>query len=185
VSYPLRLSLLFLGMGVDTLIGLILILTTTEPWPAFAAMHRMWGPGPVEDIHWGGAVMWIGGDGLMFVVMLVALFGWLVNPAGANAGPGSWLEGCAAARRQASVTAWPPARRSAPRRTSMRPAPPSTPTTRCSRSWPAAAREVRTVSAQTSKDAIKADRAGARLEPAGDPGRLIAGGAGCSGHGRG
>jgi hypothetical protein len=37
--------------------------------------------------------MWIGGDGLMFVVILVALFGWLVSPAGAKAGPGSWLEG--------------------------------------------------------------------------------------------
>ena len=93
VSYPLRLFLLFLGMGADTLVGLILIQTPTEPWPAYAATHRTWGPGLVEDIHWGGAVMWIGGDGLMIVVMFVVMFGWLASPAGAKAGPGSWLEG--------------------------------------------------------------------------------------------
>lgn len=29
------------------------------------------GPGPLTDIHDGGAVMWIGGDGLVFVMMLV------------------------------------------------------------------------------------------------------------------
>ena len=92
LSYPLRLFLLFLGMGVDTLVGLILIQTPTEPWPAYAAVHRTWGPGLVEDIHWGGAVMWIGGDGLMIVVMFVVMFGWLASPA-AKAGPGSWLEG--------------------------------------------------------------------------------------------
>jgi cytochrome c oxidase assembly factor CtaG len=93
LSYPLRLFLLFLGMGMDTLVGLILIQTPNEPWPAFAAIHRTWGPGLVEDVHWGGSVMWIGGDGLMVVVMLIVMFGWLRTPAGAKAGPGSWLEG--------------------------------------------------------------------------------------------
>jgi cytochrome c oxidase assembly factor CtaG len=93
VSYPVRLFLLFLGMGVDTLVGLILIQTPTEPWPAYAAIHRTWGPGLVEDVHWGGAVMWIGGDGLMVVVILLVMFGWLASPAGAKAGPGNWLEG--------------------------------------------------------------------------------------------
>jgi putative copper resistance protein D len=93
VSYPVRLFLLFLGMGVDTLVGLILIQTPSEPWPAYAAVHRTWGPGLVEDIHWGGAVMWIGGDGLMVAVILAVMFVWLASPAGAGAGPGSWLEG--------------------------------------------------------------------------------------------
>ena len=93
LSYPLRLFVLFLGMGADTLVGLILIQTPSEPWPAYAAMHRMWGPGLVEDIHWGGAVMWIGGDGLMVAVIFLVMFGWLSSPAGAKAGPGNWLEG--------------------------------------------------------------------------------------------
>jgi putative copper resistance protein D len=97
-AHPLRLFLLFFGMTVDTVIGVVLVQTTHELFPAYAAQHRMWGPGLAEDLRWGGAVMWIGGDGLMLLVMLIVMFTWLMDTTSRESSTGTWLE---AARRGA------------------------------------------------------------------------------------
>jgi putative copper resistance protein D len=96
--YPIRLFLGFVAMMVDTIVGVILLQGTTVPWPAYAQPHRGWGPSPLEDLHWGGAVMWIGGDGLMLAMMVVLAVRWLTDPRAQAAGAGRWLE---SARRAA------------------------------------------------------------------------------------
>lgn len=101
MSYPLRMFQLFLAMSADTVVGVIL-LQATHPWfAAYAAMPRMWGPSPVADLRDGGAVMWMGGDGLMFLMMLVVAAQWLTDSRPEASRAGRWLE---SARRSALAT---------------------------------------------------------------------------------
>lgn len=88
LSYPLRLFALFLGMTADTIVGIVLLQATTPPWPAYTRMQPSWGPGPLADIHGGGAVMWIAGDGLMFAMTIIVALRWLSDrsPEAARAG---------------------------------------------------------------------------------------------------
>ena len=74
VSYPLRLFLLFIVMPVDAFTGVVLGSYQTDP---FVPMDpRSWGPSAVNDLHDGGAVMWIGGAAIMFALLLVTFFQW-------------------------------------------------------------------------------------------------------------
>ncbi len=91
-AYPLRLFSLFMGMSADTVVGVVLIQATHPPFPAYARMHPPWGPGALTDIHDGGAVMWIGGDGLMFVMMLVVGARWLLDRSPEASRAGTFLE---------------------------------------------------------------------------------------------
>ena len=88
VSYPLRLFLLFIAMPVDAFTGVVLGSYSTYP---FAPMEpRSWGPSPLDDVHMGGAVMWIGGAAIMFVMIMVTFFAWSreTRPSGGM----GWLE---------------------------------------------------------------------------------------------
>jgi putative copper resistance protein D len=96
--YPIRLFLGFVAMMADTIVGVILLQTAAVPWPSYAHPGRGWGPSPLDDLHAGGAVMWIGGDGLMMAMMIVLAVRWLTDPRPEAAGNGRWLE---AARRDA------------------------------------------------------------------------------------
>ncbi len=95
VSYPIRLLILVLAMPVDTFTGLVLgyagrgYVVTVPPRPPGA-------PGPVEDVHWAGAVMWIGGDALMLAFMMIVVWMWGRDERADAIGLGRWLE---AARR--------------------------------------------------------------------------------------
>jgi len=70
---------ILLVMPIDTFTGVALLMTAHQPWPAYAAQHHAWGPGPLTDTHWGGAVMWVGGDTLMIVLLVAALLPWLAR----------------------------------------------------------------------------------------------------------
>jgi hypothetical protein len=88
VSYPLRLFLLFIAMPVDAFTGVVLGSYQTDP---FVPMEpRSWGPSAVNDLHQGGAVMWIGGAAVMFVLIMVTFFEW-TRETRPSAGMG-WLE---------------------------------------------------------------------------------------------
>ena len=97
LSYPLRLFMLFLGMMADTIVGVVLMLSAQEPFPAYAAQHRTWGPALLDDIHTGGGIMWVAGDGLMFVIIVLVISQWMADTERQN-DTGKWLE---AARRSA------------------------------------------------------------------------------------
>lgn len=101
LSYPLRLALLALSMGVDTLVGVALMLTTHPLAPAYAALRPGWGPTPLQDQGVAGAIMWFGGDGLMVLLMVIVSVQWSrADPA--RQGLGSWVE---RARRDALTRA--------------------------------------------------------------------------------
>ena len=74
LSFTTRLFLLVLAMPVDTFTGVVLTQANHELFPAYVG-RRNWGPSLVADLHAGGAVMWIGGDFVMLVMVLVLFAG--------------------------------------------------------------------------------------------------------------
>ena len=106
VSYPIRLLVLVLAMPVDTFTGLILgyagrgYVVTAEPRPPGS-------PGPIEDVHWAGAVMWIAGDALMLAFMMIVVWMWARDERADSAGLGGWLEAVRRARFEDLVAGQP------------------------------------------------------------------------------
>ncbi|MGH3199612.1 MAG: cytochrome c oxidase assembly protein [Streptosporangiaceae bacterium] len=90
VSYPTRIFLLFIAMPVDAFTGLVLGSEGSNPFPALADHRPGWAPNPVTDVHIGGAVMWVGGAGIMFGLMMAVFFAWSREKR-ADGGLG-WLE---------------------------------------------------------------------------------------------
>jgi len=91
LSYPVRFVILVLIMPVDTFTGLVLGNAgagapglPTGPRPA-------WAPNPIADLHAGGAVMWVAGDGLMFGLMMLVFLMWSMDDRAATSGHG-WFE---------------------------------------------------------------------------------------------
>ena len=71
LTFPLQFGLIAFAMAVDAFTGLVLMQTNYEMFPEYAALHRTWGPSLLADLHLGGAIMWVGGDAIMTVVVLV------------------------------------------------------------------------------------------------------------------
>jgi cytochrome c oxidase assembly factor CtaG len=100
VSHLLRLLVLFVAMVVDAVVGVVLMMTASEPFPGYLAQHRTWGPDPLTDLHWGGVAMWVGGDGLMMLIGILIIGQWIADAGHNDTGP--WLD---AARRKALADA--------------------------------------------------------------------------------
>jgi cytochrome c oxidase assembly factor CtaG len=89
LSSPVRWIMLALAMAVDTFTGLILMQSTVavdmEPLRGLSV-------NTLADTHTGGAIMWFGGDGIMAVVMISLVIGWLRDPQRQRRDNASWLE---------------------------------------------------------------------------------------------
>lgn len=68
-----RLGILGVGMAVDTFTGVVLLMTTVP-------ISMSPGVDALADTRTGGAIMWVGGDGLMAVVMVLLVLGYLRRP---------------------------------------------------------------------------------------------------------
>lgn len=95
LSYPTKLVLLFLVMPVDTFTGLVISYGNAGTPGLPAGPRPGWAGSALGDLHAGGAVMWVGGDGIMFVLMMVVFLMWSTDTKAASRKRG-WLE---AARR--------------------------------------------------------------------------------------
>jgi putative copper resistance protein D len=79
-------------MPVDTFTGLVLGYGNAgTPGVPDPAEQPAWAPGVVQDLHWGGALMWVGGDGIMFGLMMLVFLMWSRDDRVAASGRG-WLE---------------------------------------------------------------------------------------------
>jgi cytochrome c oxidase assembly factor CtaG len=92
MSFPSRFLLLALSMPIDTFVGVVLLQTNHELFSAYTLHPRDWGPSLLSDLHLGGAIMWVGGDALMFVLMLCVFISFLSDKR-AQGTMGAWLEG--------------------------------------------------------------------------------------------
>jgi len=91
LSYPIRFVVLVLIMPVDTFTGLVLGYgSATSPGIPTGA-RPAWAGSAVQDLHLGGAVMWIAGDGLMFGLMMLVFLMWSTDERAGSQGR-SWFE---------------------------------------------------------------------------------------------
>jgi cytochrome c oxidase assembly factor CtaG len=100
LSYPVRFIILVLVMPVDTFTGLLLGYGTASTPGVPQGARPAWAPGAVADLHAGGAVMWVAGDGIMFGLMMLVFLMWSMDSRAATSGRG-WFE----AARRASLAA--------------------------------------------------------------------------------
>ena len=99
LGHLLRFVILAICMGPDTLVGIVLMMTSTALAPAYAA-SRDWGPSAVVDQGMAGAIMWFAGDGLMMILMVVIGGRWIAGGDRVGASLGPWLD---RVRRQATL----------------------------------------------------------------------------------
>jgi putative copper resistance protein D len=104
LSYPVRFVILVLLMPVDTVTGLALGYGSPSSPGIPTGPRPAWAPSPVNDLHIGGAVMWIGGDGLMFALMMLVYLMWSTDGRAVTTGRG-WLEAARRASLGSLVTA--------------------------------------------------------------------------------
>ena len=77
LNHGLRLVYLMLAVPIDTFSGLVLLSTNHEMFSSYFNVHRAWGPSLVGDLHTGGAIMWMAGDGLMALAMVPVSISWI------------------------------------------------------------------------------------------------------------
>jgi putative copper resistance protein D len=75
----LRILYVMAAVPVDTFTGLVLNLTTRDPFSSYPRMApqgstKAW---ILNNIHYGGAIMWIGGDGLMLLACIPIALMWV------------------------------------------------------------------------------------------------------------
>jgi cytochrome c oxidase assembly factor CtaG len=108
ISYPLRFITLVLLMPVDTFTGIVLGYSGKGAPGLPAGPTPSWAPSAVSDLHDGGAVMWIGGDAIMFGLMMLVFLMWSMDERAATSGHG-WLEGVRRANMATLVASTQPA----------------------------------------------------------------------------
>ena len=84
-----RWVMLAISMAVDTFTGVVIMMSlapiTMQPTPGLTV-------NPLSDTRTGGAIMWLGGDGIMAVVMIALVLGWLRTSGQSGSDRVSWLE---------------------------------------------------------------------------------------------
>ncbi len=91
LSYPTKLILLFLIMPVDTFTGLVLGYGNRGTPGLPLGARPSWAGTATADLHAGGAAMWVAGDGLMFITMMIVFLMWSTDSRAETRTRG-WLE---------------------------------------------------------------------------------------------
>ncbi len=92
LPYLFRIGLILVGMTPDTIVGIVLMQTESNPWPMMFSMHPAWAPDPISDVQTGGALMWAAGDGLMMCLALGVMVALLSGDGRRAQFLGPWLE---------------------------------------------------------------------------------------------
>jgi putative membrane protein len=77
LPHPARVGYLFLGMPWSSFLGLAIFSAPAVLYAHYETLVRPWGPPPLVDQQFAGAIMWVGGDAAFLVAMLLAVWVWL------------------------------------------------------------------------------------------------------------
>ncbi|MER7246949.1 cytochrome c oxidase assembly protein [Kribbella sp. NPDC000426] len=92
-GYLARFMLFLIAMIPDTLVGIVLLQATRDPFPIMAQRHPSWAPAGLTDVHTAGGLMWAGGDGLMMFVAVGLMISVVTSPSKRERMTGAWLDG--------------------------------------------------------------------------------------------
>ena len=108
LGYPMRFVILVLIMPVDTFTGIVLGYGGAGTPGLPTGPRPSWALSPISDLHAGGAVMWIGGDAIMFGLMMLVYLMWSLDDRDVASSHG-WLERVRKANMASLVAANQPA----------------------------------------------------------------------------
>jgi putative copper resistance protein D len=77
MSHGARIGYLALGMPQNTFLGLAIYSAQVVLYPHYATLVRPWGPDPLTDQQLAGGLMWVGGDFLFIIPLLIAVGAWM------------------------------------------------------------------------------------------------------------
>ncbi|MER7243213.1 cytochrome c oxidase assembly protein [Kribbella sp. NPDC000426] len=92
-GYLVRFMLFLIAMIPDTLVGIVLLQATRDPFPIMAHHHPPWAPAALTDVHTAGGLMWAGGDGLMMFLAVGLMISVVTSPSKRERMTGAWLDG--------------------------------------------------------------------------------------------
>ena len=85
--------LLVAGMIPDTIVGIVLLQTDSNPFHVFARMRPPWAPGALDDLQTAGGLMWAEGDGLMMTLAVAVMIAAITTEKRRERLVGPWLQG--------------------------------------------------------------------------------------------
>jgi cytochrome c oxidase assembly factor CtaG len=88
LSMPAKELLLAIAMGVDTFTGVILLQSSTAIAMVGMSPQHV---DPLAQTRLGGAIMWVGGDAIMAVVMISVAIAWFRSPEYRRVESRGWL----------------------------------------------------------------------------------------------
>ncbi|WP_238152452.1 cytochrome c oxidase assembly protein [Kribbella speibonae] len=91
-GYLLRLVLFLIAMVPDTVVGIVLLQATTDPFPVMERQRQSWAPPALTDIHTAGGLMWAVGDGLMMFAAVGLMIAVVTSPSRRARMTGPWLD---------------------------------------------------------------------------------------------
>ncbi|MDQ3870390.1 MAG: cytochrome c oxidase assembly protein [Chloroflexota bacterium] len=77
IGYGGRIVYLGLGMPQNTFLALAIYSAPAVLYPHYAAVERSWGPSALADQQLAGGLMWVAGDVLFVVPLVLAVAAWL------------------------------------------------------------------------------------------------------------
>jgi cytochrome c oxidase assembly factor CtaG len=77
MPHPVRLLYVFMAGPVNTFTALAIYSSGTLLYPHYGQVLRAWGPSPLTDQRWGGALMWIAGDLVLLTAVVAAALAWM------------------------------------------------------------------------------------------------------------
>lgn len=89
LSMPAKQLLLAVAMAVDTFTGVILLQSSQAIQMGGGSPTHV---DPLAETHLGGAIMWVGGDGIMVMIIIVVAVSWLRRPDYRRRSTRSWVE---------------------------------------------------------------------------------------------
>ncbi|MFG1910685.1 cytochrome c oxidase assembly protein [Kribbella sp. NPDC048928] len=91
-GYLLRFVLFLIAMLPDTVVGIVLLQATRDPFPMMMGMRPAWAPDPLTDVHTAGGLMWAAGDGIMMFIAVGLMISVVTSPAKRERMTGRWLD---------------------------------------------------------------------------------------------
>lgn len=77
MSWPARIGYLALAMPQQAFLGLAIYSADAVLYPHYETLQRAWGPDPLDDQRLAGIVMWIGGDFLFLIALVLGVLAWM------------------------------------------------------------------------------------------------------------
>ncbi len=77
LPHAARIGYLFLGMPQSSFLGLAILSAPSPLYAHYATVERTWGPTPLADQQLAGGMMWVGGDLVFLLGVVLAVWTWM------------------------------------------------------------------------------------------------------------